>query len=61
MMEVKLPDIVGGLSVARVFATIISEQQPDYAVPLKRVQEEAFRVQRELIEKIYPGSLSDED
>ena len=61
MMEAKLPDIVGGLSVARVFATIISEQQPDYAVPLKRVQEEAFRVQRELIEKIYPGSLSDED
>ncbi len=43
------------------FAVIISERQPKYTVPLKRFQEEVQRVQQELIKRVRPGVLSDED
>jgi len=60
-MEATLHDIVNFLTIARAYAEVISGQRPEYAAPLKRFQEEAQRVQRELIKKVRPVLLSDED
>ncbi|TKB88569.1 MAG: hypothetical protein E8D41_16390 [Nitrospira sp.] len=54
-------EIIHCLMPAITFAEIISEQQPEYTVPLKRFQEEVHRVTRELDKKISPGAVSDED
>jgi hypothetical protein len=54
-------EIIHCLTPAITFAEIISEQQPEYTVPLKRFREEVHRVTRELHEKISPGVFSDED
>jgi hypothetical protein len=42
---------------------LLSEQQPEYAVPLKRFSEEVQRAQKDLIKKVHPdpGVLSDEN
>jgi hypothetical protein len=53
--------IVNCLTPVITFAQIISEQQPKYAVPLKRFQEEVQRVRQELIKKVSPGAFSDEN
>ena len=45
-------ELVHCLGPVIVFAEIISEQQPEYTVPLKRFQEEVRRVQQELIKKV---------
>ena len=60
-VEGNLHEIVTCLIPAIAFAVIISEGQPEYTVPLKRFQEEVQRVRRELIKKVSPGLLSDED
>ena len=54
-------EIITCLMPAITFAEIISEQQPKYTAPLKRLQEEIYRVTRELLKKVSPGSVSDED
>lgn len=61
MMEGNLFEIVNCLVPVITFAVIISERQPEYTVPLKRFQEEVQRVRQELIMKVRPGVLSDED
>jgi hypothetical protein len=53
--------IVNCLTPVTVCAEFISEQQPKYTAPLKRFQEEIYRVRRELFKKVSPGSVSDED
>jgi hypothetical protein len=53
--------IVNCLTPVTVFAEFISEQQPEYTAPLKRFQEEIYRVKRELFMKVSPGAVSDED
>ena len=60
-VEGNLHEIVNCLVPAIAFAVIISERQPEYTVPLKRFQEEVQRVRQELIKKVRPGVLSDED
>lgn len=60
-MKGNLPEIVNCLMPAIALAELISERQPEYTVPLKRFQEEVQWVKRELIKKVYPGLLSDED
>jgi hypothetical protein len=60
-LEGNLHDIVNCLVPAIAFAELISERQPEYAIPLKRFQEEVQRVKRELIQKVYPGVFSNED
>jgi len=60
-MEGNLFEIVNCLVPVITFAVIISERQPEYTVPLKRFQEEVQRVRQELIKKVRPGVLSDED
>ena len=60
-VEGNLHEIVNCLVPAIAFAVIISERQPEYTVPLKRFQEEVQRVRQELIKKVSPGVLSDED
>jgi hypothetical protein len=47
-----LHEIVNCLGPVIVFAEIISEQQPEYTVPLKRFKEEVRRVHQELIKKV---------
>jgi hypothetical protein len=49
-----LHDIVSSLTIARSYADLISEWQPDYANPLKRFQREVQRVQRVLIKQVHP-------
>ena len=60
-MEGTLHDIVHCLTIARTHSELISERHPEYAVPLKRFQKEIRRVQKELITKVCPGLLSEED
>jgi hypothetical protein len=60
-MKGNLPEIVNCLMPAITLAVLISERQPEYTVPLKRFQEEVQRVEQELIKKVSPGVLSDED
>jgi hypothetical protein len=60
-VEGNMHDIVNCLLPAIVLAELISEQQPEYTVPLKRFQEEVNRVKRVLIQKVYPGMFPDED
>jgi len=60
-LEGDMHQIVNCLVPAIVCAELISEQQPEYTVPLKRFQEEVHRVKSELFKKISPGVFSDED
>jgi hypothetical protein len=60
-MEATLHDIVHFLTIARTHSDLISERHPEYAVPLKRFQDEVQRIQSELIKRVRPGLLSDED
>jgi hypothetical protein len=52
--------IINCLTLVTVLAELISEEQPKYTAPLKRFQEEIYRVKRELFKKVSPGSASDE-
>lgn len=56
-------NLINCLLPVTVFAEIIAEQQPEYAVPLKRFYEEVRRARQDLIKKVRPGPgvLSDED
>lgn len=54
-------NLINCLLPVTVFAEIIAEQQPEYTAPLKRFQEEIYRVKRELFKKVIPGAVSDED
>lgn len=54
-------EIIRCLTPAITFAEIISAQQPEYTVLLKRFREEVHQVTRELHKKISPGVFSDED
>ena len=61
--EGNLFEILNCLIPTMTFAELISEQQPEYAVPLKRFYEEVRRARQELIHKVRPGPgvFSDED
>jgi hypothetical protein len=61
--EGNLFEILNCLIPTLTFAQILSEQQPEYAVPLKRFYEEVQRARQDLIMKVSPGPgvLSDED
>jgi hypothetical protein len=63
MREGNLFEILNCLIPTLTFAEVLSEQQPEYAVPLKRFCEEVQRVRQELIKKVRPGPgvFSDED
>ena len=60
-MEESLHNSLKFLTAGRAHAELISVQHPEYTVPLKRFQREIRRVQRELITKVRPGLLSEED
>ena len=61
--EGNLFEILNCLIPTLTFAEILSEQQPEYAVPLKRFYEEVKRARQDLIKKVRPGPgvLSDEN
>jgi hypothetical protein len=48
-------DLVNFLTVARAYAQLISQRNPECMVPLKRFQEETWPIQNELIRTIRPG------
>jgi hypothetical protein len=58
-----LLELLNCLMPTLTFADVLSEQQPEYAVPLKRFYEEVQRARQDLIKKVRPGPgvLSDED
>lgn len=60
-MEESLHNSVKLLTAVRAHAELISVRHPEYTVPLKRFQKEVQRVRRELITKVRPGLLSDDD
>jgi hypothetical protein len=47
------------VAFGRAHAERISQQQPEYTVPLKRYGEEVHRVATELFEKAGPGKPTD--
>lgn len=61
MMEELLHNSLKFLTAGRAHAELSSVECPEYTVPLKRFQKEIRRVQRELITKVRPGLLSEED
>jgi hypothetical protein len=56
-----LYDIVSCLTRARAHASFVSEQQPEYTLSLKRFQEEIQGIQGELMEKVRPVFLPEEN
>jgi len=49
--------IINSLTHVTSLADLFSEQQPEYAVPLKRFQEEIYRVKEELTKKVFPDAV----
>ena len=62
-LEGSLFEILNCLTPILVLVELLSEQQPEYAVPLKRFNEEVQRARQDLIKKVRPGPgvLSDEN
>lgn len=51
-VEGNIFEIINCLTPVTVLAELISEEQPEYAVPLKRFYEEVQRAWQELFEKV---------
>lgn len=60
-LEESLHNSLKFLTAAGAHAELISVQCPEYTVPLKRFQKEVQRARRELMTKVHPDLLSEED
>jgi hypothetical protein len=49
--------IINCLTHVTGLAALFSEEQPEYTAPLKRFQEEIYRVKGELTKKVFPGAV----
>ena len=59
--DAHLYDVLSWVTQASSYARFVSVRQADYAMPLKRFQEEVHRIQGTLYEAVNPNSISEEE
>lgn len=59
--DAHLYDVLSWVTQASSYARFVSVRQADYAMPLKRFQDEVHRIQGTLQEAVNPSSISEEE
>lgn len=59
--DAHLYDVLSWVTQASSYARFVSARQADYAMPLKRFQEDVHRIQGTLQEAVNPSSISEEE